>query len=753
MGKITKPVLATSIAFATFGTWVFWNYWGGEEFTFDTFFVTTTIGLAIGSLYALYATGLVVLYTTTGVFNFAQGAIGVFAAFLYWEIHINRGLHTLPSILIVILTCALIGIFLDIAIMRKMRGSSLVVQLMVTVAIMVLLLALTGDIWNADQIRRVDFLFGNNGIRVFGVNILYHRIIAFLTAGAVAVGLRIFLRKTRLGISMRSVVDSRELAALSGARPNVISSSAWALGSALAGLGGILIAPEIALDPANLNVIVIVAFAGAACGGLKNLPLAFAGSIGIGLLIQHSTVWLSGGFGSDFSFAPNAVAPFVLFAAVLASPQARLEIGRIASSLKSKERLTKPWEAMVGGAVLILVAVAFSGGWLNFGIWDPGPWGSVALNNAVFAMTLALIGISLVPLTGWAGQINFAPIAFAGFGAFIYYKFVGGDNFGEGYWLILVALFAAPVGALVALPAARLRGVYLALASLAFAHGMALLFFPHPSITPSSRPGVQYPPIRIFNITFDDNRGEFIMLMCFFAAFVVGLVLLRHSRYGRRWVALNDSQVASATSGVNVVWTKVVIYSLSASMAAVGGAFWAIAQGNVGSVRGYDILVGWEIVLLMAAAGISIPVAGLFLSFRFLISALGDRLHDTGGVEWLVTILEKLEIYGPGLLALGMVINPRGAIYEIGRGFAPGLPWRKDARKDLKLENQKKLDPEIGGLGLTSEFTPDEVMSLDRELKIASDVVPEGGYEHLNENAKQNGKSGLDKEPPGDKNP
>lgn len=344
-----KSIWATAGASGLVVALIFWNFWGGRSITFNSFFIATTIGLAIGSLYAIYATGLVVVYTTTGVFNFAHGAIGVLGAFLYWEIHHNRGLHTIPSIIAVLLICCLIGILLDIAIMRKLRETSLVVQLMVTVAIMVLLIALTGDIWGGNQLRRVDFLFGTSGIRIFGVNILWHRIIVFLTAGVVAVGLRLFLKKTRLGIAMRSVVDNRELAALSGARPNLISSAAWALGSGLAGLGGILIAPELALDPNILNLIVITAFAGAACGGLKNLPLAFAGAIGIGLLIQHTRTWLD--FGQDLRFAPEAVAPFVLFAAVMALPQARLEVGRIVTNLKSKERFTKPWEAIVGGGV------------------------------------------------------------------------------------------------------------------------------------------------------------------------------------------------------------------------------------------------------------------------------------------------------------------------------------------------------------------------------------------------------------------
>lgn len=728
-GRLSPSIIATSGAIALGVAFICWNFWGGKTLTFDTIFINTTIGLAIGSLYAMYATGLVVLYNTTGIFNFSQGAIGVFASFTYWELHENRNLHTLISIPLVLILCGVIGVLLDIVIMRKLKETTLVVQLMVTVAVMILLLSLAGDIWNQDQIRRVDFLFGNTGVRVFGVNILWHRIIVFCTAGAVAIGLRIFLRRTRLGIAMRSVVDSRELAGLTGARPNFISSSAWALGSILAGLGGILISPEFSLDPANLNIIIITAFAGAACGALRNLPMAFVGSIGIGLMLQYSRAFLD--FGIDFRFAPQAIAPILLFIVVVAIPDTRLEIARLAKNLKSRERTTLPWEAMVGGGVLILLAIALSGGWLHFGIWDPGAWGRVPLNNAVFAMSLALIATSLVPLTGWAGQINFAPIAFAGFGAFIYLKFAGGGEYGQWYWLPVVALLTAPVGALVALPAARLKGVYLALASMAFAQAMSLIFFTNPSITPVTGVGIQYPELKVFGIELSEDRSEFIFLMMVFVAFVVGLVFLRHSRFGRRWVALNDSQVASASVGVNVVWTKVMVYTLSAAIAGVAGAFWAIAQGAIDGSRGYDIQLSWELVLLAAAAGVSIPMAGLFLSFRFLVSGMSDRLADTENVDWLVTILDKLEVYGPGLLALGMVVNSRGALYEMGRGFAHFLPWRKDAKEDFRLESQRKQDPEIGELGLKEKFLPDKVMDLDRTLKITKAVIPEGGYKML----------------------
>ena len=700
--------------------------WKGAPVTSETFLVTTYIGLFLGALWAMYATGLVVVYTTTGVFNFAQGAIGVFAAFFYWELHVNRGWHSILALFVVVgLFAPALGVVLDIVIMRRLRTASLVVQLMVTVAIMVLLLSVVGDIWEADTARRVPYLFGiENGIDLGPSQLPWHRLIVFVVAIAIAVSMRFLLRRTRIGTAMRAVVDNRELAALNGARPNVVSSTSWALGSMMGALGGILIAPELGLDPATLNNVVIIAFAAAAFGALKSLPLAVVGAMLVGLLRAHTGAWLD--FGPDFRFAHLSIAPLLLLFVVVALPQARLEVGRLAHHLRRHERYTKWWEGLFGCGVVILLAVVFSGGWLDFGIWDPGAWGSRELNSANGAMALALIGLSLVPLIGWAGQINFAPLAFAGFGAFVYLK-LAGDS-GNGYWIVLVGLLCAPLGALVALPAARLRGLYLALMTMAFAQAMSLIFFPHPWVMPIIGTGRQFPHIELFGVTFDDRRGFFLLMVSVFAIFVYALVLLRRSRYGRRWMAINDSQAASATLGIPVVWTKVVVYAVSASMAGIAGVFWATVSGNVDSVQGFDLLIGFNIVLLVAAAGVSIPMAGIFLIFIPLFTGLGHRLEDAGSVDFLVTLLDIMTTYGPGLMVLGMVFNPRGAIFEMGRGFSPILPWRSDARAEIAAENAQKREPEIGELGLERPFTPEEVIALDRRLEILDEVVPKEGY-------------------------
>ena len=734
---------------------LFWRYWVGNEVTFSSFATATFIGLANGSLYAMYATGLVVVYKTTGIFNFAQGAIGVFNAFLFWELHVNRGWHSLLTLGLIVLALApLQGVLLDAAIMRRLRQTLPIMQLVATVALMVLILAITGKIWEQDKIRRVDFFFGKDARveSIFGydlpLNLSYHRLITIAVAIALALFLSYFLYRTRLGTAMRAVVDNRSLASLNGIQPNLISSMAWALGSSLAALGGILIAPEIALDPTNLNILIVTAFAAATFGALNNLPLTIIGSLLIGLLEQHTRTWLD--FGNDFRFVPKAVAPALLFLVVIALPKAQLSVGRVVSNLKPKERLTRPAEAAIGVTLLFVAVLALSKGWLpgwlTFG-WDPGEWGSAPLNSAMVAMSFAVIGLSIVPLTGWAGQINFAPLAFAGFGAFLYLKFAGaGQETTNGWWIFLVALVCAPMGALIAIPFSRLQGLYLALGSLAFAQGMSLLFFPHSAILPTNIGSGHFGDIRfnfgLFEITFDTRQTFLLLVVGTFGAIVLGLVVLRRSRYGRRWVAMNDSQAASATVGIGVNRTKVIVYALSAAIAGVGGVLWGTASVTIDGVRGFDIINGLNIVLLVVAAGVSIPMAGIFLVFIPVFENLSHRLEDVSHMGWLVWFMQEISVpLGPGFLALGMAFNPRGAIYEMGRGFAPMLPWRQDAREEKAREKAHKAElkqaakekahgtaVEFGELGASRPFAGDAVTSLDRVLQITDQVTPESGY-------------------------
>lgn len=741
LGRIrTSLLVALGAALASL-TILVWRYGADTEVSGEKIVFASIIGLATGSLYALSATGLVVVYTTTGMFNFAHGGIGVFCAFVYWEIVENSDGLGLPKPLglavVVFLVAPMLGVLIDLALMRRLRTAPLVVQLMVTVGLMVFLLTLANQIWQADQIRGVTPLIDRSEGFTIGVSrVPWYRFANLIIAGAIAVFLRILLFRTRTGVAMRAVVDNRELTSLTGARPGLLSGFAWALGSSMAALAGILIAPEIEFNPANLNTLMlIVAISAAAFGQVRSLPLTVLGGLVIGLLESHYQQWIS--LGPDFSFANRGIAPIVLFLVVLALPQARLSVGRAATNLRPVERTTRIWEGAVGALAIVVFGYLIAKGFLHFLVWDPGEWSSTSLNKGTAAMVLALIGLSLVPLTGWAGQVNFAPLAFAGFGAFLWLRlglwFGMPDTGGTGnlVWLPVIGLLCAPLGALVALFAARLSGLYLALLSLAFALIMANVVFPHPQVYPRVHTFQPlYLDVGFARLDFAERFDFFMLLIVMFALGMFALIVLRRSRFGRRWVAMQDSQAAAATVGVNVIWTKIVVYATSASMAGMAGVFWATSQSSV-DIRSFDLLAGLTIVLLMAAAGMSFPVAGLFLSFQFVFEGLAERLDQTQNVGFLVWLLKDfLAKFGPGLLAIGMVVNQRGAIFEMGKGFAPILPWRRDAREEMKAENARKRVTEVGGLGLTEPFTSEAVIALDTQLGIVDDVTPTAGYHH-----------------------
>jgi ABC-type branched-subunit amino acid transport system permease subunit len=391
--------------------------------------------------------------------------------------------------------------------------------------------------------------------------------------------------------------------------------------------------------------------------------------------------------------------------------------------LKQYERTTKVWEAVLGGAVLILVVFALSGGWLHLGVWNPGAWNEVALNRANVAMATAFIGMSLVPLTGWAGQLNFAPMVFAGWGAFIHIKFAldPASPTVSVWWLLLIGVLSAPLGAVVALAAGRLRGLYLALASIAFTEIMALLFFPHPKS--GLRDAIIFKPFEVFGKALDTRRSMLILLAAVFVVFMIALTALRQSRYGRRWVALNNSEAASATIGVSVATTKVIVYAVSAAMAGVGGALFATASGSVDAVRTFTLDMSIPIVLLMAIGGMAYPIAAIFTTFQVLFLALGERLEQAGAPGWLLGVVTFLKFFGPGLGAIGMVVNQRGAAFETGRQNARFLPWRHDAKAEHRAAKAKSREVEIGELGLARPFRSSDVVAVERQLGIADDVA------------------------------
>ena len=717
-----SPRLVSALVIALIVAVVINKNWGGASVTGKTISTFLVVGIALGGVFAISSAGLVVTYATTGIFNFAQAAIGCFLAFCYWQLTVKWGLPTLLSIAITLLIIApAIGIALDRVIMRRLRDAALVVQLMVTVGLMLTFMGITLTIWTPKSPRSVPHFFeGTKGVHLGDVVATWHRIITVVIALLVAVALRFLLYRTRIGISMRAVVDSRSLAGLSGAKPSIISGASWSLGCMTAGLAGILIAPETGLVVENLALVIVVAAAAAAIAQLKSLPMVFVGGLIIGLTEAFTSVFLS--FGTDWNYAPEAIPCVILFIALLFLPQARLETGKLRLT-KRTERLTKPWEAAVGGGVMIALVGAWANGWIPwFSGTVFGERSAVWLGRGVTFMIVGLIMLSLVPLIGWAGQVSFANFAIAGVGAVLFSHW-GGQN-GSPIGILFVMLACAPLGLLIALPALRLKGLYLALATLAFAEFADKVIVRHPKMISPTATGVLFKPLDIFGIHISsdavDRKAFVIFLVITFALLFFMLELMRRSRWARRWIAMSDSPAASATIGVNLTTTKMAVFMLSGAMAGFAGCMLGLSQGAL-RVDSFPLFAGLPLVLLLAVQGVRYPVAA-FMGLIGLASfpALSEVL---GNPSWLT----QVSLIGPGIAAIAMAYRPEGAVFYTGRDLAGLLPWRADAREEKALLDQRTREQDIGrdeinDLGLTRAFTREKVAQLDRVLNIADAV-------------------------------
>jgi branched-chain amino acid transport system permease protein len=722
--------LAAIIAVAIGVLYVITQNRGPAGFTGENIATFLVVGVALGGIYAISAGGLVVTYATTGVFNFAHGAVGCFLAFLYWELRVNQSWPAPIALAVVILVVApLLGLGMDKLLMRRLRNAPLVVQLMVTVGLMLAFMGITTTFWKPTQPRALPaFYDSSGGVEIFGTTATYHRIITVVLALGIAVLLRFLLYKTRLGISMRAVVDNRALAGLTGARPSVVSGASWALGTMTAGVAGILIAPETGMVVENLTLVIIIAFAAAAIARLKSLPWAFAGGMIIGLARAFAGVFLS--FDQDFAYAPEAIPAVILFIAVLFLPQARLETGTVRLT-KRTERLTTPKEALAGALVMIGLVGAWANGWIPwFTGTNFGERTEVWLGRGVGFMVIGLVMLSLVPLTGWAGQVSFANFAIAGFGAAMYAHLGGGD--GNALGLLWVMLICAPLGVLVALPALRLKGLYLALATMAFAEIADKVLFRYPDVIDPTATGRLYEPLRLFGFQISSDaadRKAFIMfLVIAFAVIFFGMVMLRSSRWARRWIAMSDSPAASATIGVNLTVQKVVVFAVSGAIAGFAGSMLGLSRGAL-AVDAFPLFAGLPLVLLLAVQGVRYPVAAFMgaiglASFPALFEVLGHP-------SWLTSV----ELIGPGIAAITMAFRPEGAVFYAGRDLAAKLPWRKDAKEELEImEARKRAEDvrfdEVGELGLSRPFTIEKVAQLDRALGIQDQMLERPGVEH-----------------------
>ena len=524
------------------------------------------VGIASGSLFGLTGIGLVLTFKTTGVFNFAHGAVAAVAAYLFYDLHAGASLPwPLAAVTVVVGFGGLAGVCLE-RLGRALARTRVVLGIAATVGLLLLVQGLLTVRYGSTTLPFPPFL-PQSGFEMAGVLISWEQVIVAVTALVAAVGLVVFFRISRLGLSMRAVVDDPALVALAGIAPRRVRIAAWIIGCSFASLSGVLIASSLGRDPSRLTLLVVQAFGAAAVGRFSNLARTYLGGLVVGVASSLAT-YLVASHPSLIGVPPSV--PFIiLFVALLVTPAHQLAV-RAPIVLHHATTTSRKWgtRLRVGAGGITFIAL----------IATPRLVGTdlpVYLNAAVLVPMFVSLGL----LVWTSGQLSLCHAAFVALGATSFSHLTGAGT----PWLIalvLAGLATVPLGAVVAVPAVRLSGIYLALATFGF--GILVQRLLYPSALMFGPVGFRSAPRP--DLGFVDLRGDeayFLVAAGVAVASVAVVSFLQRSRLGRVLRALGDSPTALNALGTDTNVARLVVFCVAAFLAGISGALSISASSQV----------------------------------------------------------------------------------------------------------------------------------------------------------------------------
>src|SRR6266851_2218021 len=315
------------------------------------------LGITAGSVYGLTGTGLVLTYKTSGIFNFAQGAVATTGAYVFYILHDQLGLPAVPTALICVFALGpVLGLGLE-AMSRRLADASATMKVVATIGLVLVVQGFFSATFGT-LARTFPAWLPLHAVSIGGVFVGEDQMIITGIALAATAALFLFFRLTRLGLAMRGVVDNPELLDLGGTSPAAVRRWAWMIGSSFATLAGILLAPTLNLDATVLTLLVVQAFGAAAIGRFRSLPLTYAGGLVIGIIASVATKYVVTS-SAALAGLPASIPFIVLFLVLIFTPRSRL-----AERRASRPRPAAVWAAparvqlagaIVLGAVLLVV--------------------------------------------------------------------------------------------------------------------------------------------------------------------------------------------------------------------------------------------------------------------------------------------------------------------------------------------------------------------------------------------------------------
>jgi branched-subunit amino acid ABC-type transport system permease component len=596
-------------------------------------------GIADGSIYAICALGLVLTYKTSGVFNFAHGALAAAAAYAFYQFRNRNHLPWPVAAILALIIVGLIGGLLLERLAGWLSSAPPVTLVVATVGLLVFLQSLATAVYGASNIDDFRPFLPQSGFHVGHVTVSGSDMIIAALALGTAVGLYYFFQRARLGVSMTAVVDDPNLLSLQGVNPANVRRIAWILGATFAGISGELLAPELGVSVNDLILLVITAYGAAAIGLFDSLPLTFLGGLLIGVAVDVLPAYLPSSNVTLQSLPRNI--PFLILFAVLVFVPARKFTER---GMRNVRRLKpiRQYSLTVMGPAMSLAAVGL--------IVLPFVINRARVDQYSAALGYAVIFASLGLITWTSGQISLCHLAFAAIGASTM-----GHSLSAGVPWIFALLFAGligiPAGAIVAIPANRLSGVYVAVATFGFGILIQQIFYPT-FLMFGVLNNIAVPRPHVLGIGFTGDRAYYYLCLIVTALACASILVVLRSRLGRLLRALSNSPVALDAHGANTNLIRVVVFCFSAFLAAIGGALLAgVPQSASGATGGqFDFTVSLVFVAILAFCGRRPLISPFIAAFLYEVIKIYPFFDNE-------TVL-KYQGVAFGLLAIMVAVAP-----------------------------------------------------------------------------------------------
>jgi ABC-type branched-subunit amino acid transport system permease subunit len=644
------------------------------------------LGLGSGAVYGILALGLVLKHRAAGVVDFGHGAVAMFIAYVYlglrdsgslqfpWvilphELDLGGPLATVPAIAVSLVYAAVLGWVMYRLIYRPLRSATALTRVCASVGTMLALQAIAVLNYGTTA-KSTPTILPAEPLSIAGITVPSDRLWFAGIVVVLAVVLAAVYRFTRFGLATRASAENERGAALIGLSADRIGAGNWVLATMLAGLAGILIAPVSTVDPTSYTLFIVPALGVALVARFQSFAVAAAAGLALGMLQSEVTKLLGVWDWLPQQGVPQAL-PFILIMVAMTllarGVGARGTVGEPRNpSLGSPSRPYLTTALCFVAGVIVLLALHGS------------------LRAAFIASLVSIcLSLSLVVLTGYVGQVSLAQMSFAGLSAFELSHLSAGAGIPFPFDMLLAALIAVPLGVLIGLPALRLRGVNLAVVTLAAAFAIDALLFNDEGFTGGLR-GRDISSPTIFGLDLGIAKGDAYPRVIFgvFVLLVVCLVgllvaRLRNAPAGRMFIAVRSNERAASAVGINVARTKLLAFGLSAFIAGLGGCLFAYQQQTI-SPPSFAVFTSLSLLAVTYVASVGriagAVVAGVMLSSTGLMVTALDKAFDIGKYQLVVAgvLLTLTAIKQPD----GIAASPPPPLVKLGNRLARRLSWR-----------------------------------------------------------------------------